>query len=165
LSIRILAVDPGYEKLGYAVIDRDANHLVAVDYGLIETPRDEPIHLRLKRIYDELMNIVDLLSPQELALERVYFFRNVSTAIGVGQSRGVALLIAAIRGMKVYEYTPYQVKQSVTGNGRATKSQVQEMVKRLYRLSEAPKSDDVADALAIGWCHGVFARTSEVLNR
>jgi len=161
---RILGIDPGYGRLGYAVVEKVKGDLTAISFGVIDTPKQKELHLRLKIIYDRLKQIAQEFSPTVMAIEKLYFFRNVTTAIEVGESRGVALLVAAEFQMDVYEYTPHQVKQAVVGQGRATKMQVQEMVKLLYRLREKPRPDDVADALAVAWCHGMSSRAPEVFK-
>jgi len=161
---KILGIDPGYGRLGYAIVERTKSDLTAIRFGVIDTPKQKALHLRLKIIYDHLKQMAHEFSPTVMAIEKLYFFRNVTTAIEVGESRGVALLVAAEFQMDVYEYTPHQVKQAVVGQGRATKMQVQEMVKLLYRLREKPKPDDAADALAVAWCHGMSSRALEVFK-
>lgn len=162
---RILGIDPGYGRLGYAVVEREKNNMKALSFGVVDTSKKDPLHFRLKVIYERLKEIAEEFSPAVMAVERLYFFRNVTTAIEVGESRGIALLVAAEFGMNVYEYTPHQVKLAVVGQGRATKMQVQEMVRVLYHLRERPRPDDAADALAVAWCHGMSSRFSEVLKK
>ncbi|MEW8979204.1 MAG: crossover junction endodeoxyribonuclease RuvC [Symbiobacterium sp.] len=148
--MRILGIDPGTARMGYGVVeDAGAGRERAVAYGCLETPPDMRTELRLQVLY---RGVVDLLlehRPDVLAVEELFFGRNVTTAIHVGQARGIVLLAAADNGVPVREYTPMQVKMAVTGYGRADKMQVQRMVRALLGLPEIPKPDDVADALAV----------------
>lgn len=147
--MRILGIDPGYGRTGYGVIDAYGNRLQAVEYGLIETSPTMSIGGRLKQIYDAIKEIIEKRQPERLAVEQLFFSRNVTTAIAVGQARGVILLAGTQAGLTFAEYTPMQVKQAVVGYGKAEKQQIQEMVKMFLHLSQIPKPDDVADALAI----------------
>ncbi|GIM47210.1 crossover junction endodeoxyribonuclease RuvC [Collibacillus ludicampi] len=147
--MRILGIDPGYGRTGYGVIDVYGNRLQAAEYGLIETDAALPMERRLQQIYDALRDIIARTSPERLALEQLFFNRNVTTAIAVGQARGVILLAGVQAGLSCAEYTPMQVKQSIVGYGKAEKQQIQEMVKIFLNLAQVPKPDDVADALAI----------------
>lgn len=149
----ILGIDPGLAIVGYGVIEYLGNKYRVIDYGAITTESDMDFPDRLKIIYDELSHIIDRYKPEDLAMEELFFNKNVKTAIKVGQARGVQILCAKNKGLDIYEYTPLQVKQAVVGYGRAEKSQVQEMVKVLLNLKEIPKPDDVADALAVAICH------------
>ncbi|QQY78766.1 Holliday junction endonuclease RuvC [Keratinibaculum paraultunense] len=149
----ILGVDPGLAIVGYGVIQVKGNRYKTIDYGCITTEADVLLPERLKIIYDELSSIIDKYNPRDLAMEELFFNKNVKTAINVGQARGVEILAAVNKGIDVYEYTPLQIKQSVVGYGRAEKRQVQEMVKILLNLKEIPKPDDAADALAVAICH------------
>ncbi|NLY77287.1 MAG: crossover junction endodeoxyribonuclease RuvC [Tissierellia bacterium] len=149
----ILGIDPGLAIVGYGVIEYLGNKYRVIDYGAITTESDMDFPDRLKMIYDELSHIIDRYKPEDLAMEELFFNKNVKTAIKVGQARGVQILCAKNKGLDIYEYTPLQVKQAVVGYGRAEKSQVQEMVKVLLNLKEIPKPDDVADALAVAICH------------
>lgn len=149
----ILGIDPGLAIVGYGVIEYKGNRYRLLDYGVIRTDSNIFSPQRLKLIYDELSSIIDRFNPADLAVEELFFNKNVKTAIQVGQARGVEILAAINKGLEVYEYTPLQIKQSVVGYGRAEKRQVQEMVKILLNLKEIPKPDDAADALAVAICH------------
>ena len=150
----ILGVDPGLATLGYACVEKNGNNFKKIDYGTITTPADMKNIDRLEKIYNELNDIIKKYSPQQMAVEELFFNKNVKTAIKVGQARGVILLTGAQAGLEVGEYTPLQVKQAVVGYGRASKMQVQQMVKALLSLDKIPKPDDAADALAVSICHG-----------
>lgn len=152
--MRILGVDPGYAILGYGVVDTQAGKLRPVDYGVIETTPDQPLPLRLERLYDGMKQLLDLYKPDAAVFEELFFYRNTTTAIAVGSGRGVAILAAQQAGIPLYEYTPMQIKLAVTGNGHADKTAVQTMVKMLLSLKSIPKPDDAADALAAAICHG-----------
>lgn len=149
----ILGIDPGLAIVGFGVIEYKGNRYRVIDYGVIRTDSNILFPERLKIIYDELTKLIDKYSPEDLAIEELFFNKNVKTAIQVGQARGVEILSAINKGLQVYEYTPLQIKQSVVGYGRADKRQVQEMVKLLLNLKEIPKPDDAADALAVAICH------------
>ncbi|NLX62566.1 MAG: crossover junction endodeoxyribonuclease RuvC [Tissierellia bacterium] len=150
----ILGIDPGLAIVGYGVIELLGNRHTVLDYGTIITDKDMYIPDRLKLIYDQLSLIINKYKPEDVAMEELFFNKNVKTAIKVGQARGAAILAAKNMGLNIFEYTPLQVKQAVVGYGRAEKKQVQEMVKILLDLKEIPKPDDAADALAIAICHG-----------
>jgi crossover junction endodeoxyribonuclease RuvC len=149
-----LGLDPGTATTGYGLVQlhRDGS-LEAVDFGVITTPKELPAPERLDLLYQRLNQILDQHHPETAAVEKLFFQKNVSTAIGVGQARGVMLLALAQKGLEVAEYTPNEVKQAVAGYGSADKRQVQEMVRVLLVLPEIPKPDDAADALAIAICH------------
>jgi crossover junction endodeoxyribonuclease RuvC len=148
----ILGIDPGTAILGYGCIQADKNKNKLLGYGCLKTPKDLDDAARLKIIYRELIKLIKKFRPDYLAAEEIFFFKNSKTVISVSQARGVAILAAANLGIPVYEFTPLQVKQAVTGYGRAEKQQVQKMVKLLLELSGIPKPDDAADALAIAIC-------------
>lgn len=150
----IFGIDPGYAKLGYGLIEKIGNSFKAITYGVITTETDLSSAARLQKIYDQLMELIAKYQPEVMAVEELFFNKNVNTAIQVGQARGVALLTGANAQIAVYEYTPLQVKQGVVGYGRASKNQVRQMVKILLNLSELPKKADSADALAVAICHG-----------
>ncbi len=150
----ILGIDPGLATVGYALVKIEGNKFSMVDYGTICTPSDLSDNKRLQLIYDRLNQIIKKYKPDQMAVEELFFNKNVKTAIRVGQARGVILLCGSRANIKVAEYTPLQVKQAVAGYGRAQKNQVQEMVKILLNLKSIPKSDDAADALAVSICHG-----------
>lgn len=157
----ILGVDPGIAIVGYSIVECKGNNFKAIDYGCITTDSDMLFPDRLKLVYDRLTEIIEKYNPDDLAIEELFFNKNVKTAIKVGQARGVEILAAVNQGLKAYEYTPLQIKQAVTGYGRADKNQVQEMVKMLLNLKEKPKPDDVADALAVAICHGSSIKFKE----
>ncbi len=161
--MRVLGVDPGTARVGYGVVEEGATSLRAVTYGLVTTPSGVGLPERLQEIYQALRALLAETSPEALAAEELFFSRNARTALAVGQARGVVLLAAAHAGVPVFEYTPLQVKQAVVGYGKAPKEQVQEMVRVLLGLPEAPKPDDVADALAVAICHLHSARMAALL--
>jgi crossover junction endodeoxyribonuclease RuvC len=149
----ILGIDPGTAITGYGVVSHEGNHLKRIAYGVVRTGPETPMTLRLRHVYEEIGAIIAKFSPEVVAVEELFFNKNVRTALAVGQARGVILLAAENAGLEVVEYTPLQVKQAVVGYGRAEKMQVQEMVRMLLCLTEIPKPDDAADALAIAICH------------
>lgn len=153
-AFRILGVDPGIARLGYGVVDVEGSSLRCVTYGCIETHAQTPLPVRLQTIFRELTDLIQRHSPAVMAVEELFFNRNTTTAFTVGQACGVALLSAAEQSLAIAEYTPMQVKQAVTGYGRADKQQIQQMVKLLLGLVDLPKPDDAADALAIAITHG-----------
>jgi len=151
--MKIIGVDPGYAIVGIGVIDYRNMRFTTLDYGAITTPAEMEFSMRLKTIYEDFSAIVLMHKPDAIAVERLYFTTNQKTAIDVAQARGIILLAAAEHGIPIFEYTPLQVKLSVTGYGKAVKKQVMEMTTKILHLSEVPKPDDVADALAIAVCH------------
>ena len=151
---RTIGIDPGTARLGYAVVESSNSKLSLLVCGVISTPATEKkMENRLLTIYNELSEIVGLHHPQDMAVEELFFAKNVTTAVGVGQARGVALLVAAQANLALSEYKPMQVKQAVHGYGLASKNQVGEMVRVLLRLDAIPRPDDAADAAAIAICH------------
>lgn len=159
--MRILGIDPGIAIVGYGVIDVIGNKNIVVTYGAITTPADMAFPNRLEKIYRDLDEIIKKYEPDDVAFEELFFNKNVKTAITVGQARGVEVLAAKINNKEIYEYTPLQIKQAITGYGRATKAQIQEMVKFMLGLKEVPKPDDVADALAVALTHGASLKFKE----
>lgn len=149
----VLGIDPGYAILGYGVVDCVGASLRILDYGVIETNSRMPFPERLERLYAGSSELVRRYTPEQVAFEELFFYRNVTTAMQVGAGRGVALLVMQQSGLPLYEYTPMQIKLAVTGNGHADKKQVQQMVRVLLRLQDIPKPDDAADALAVAICH------------
>lgn len=149
-SMRILGIDPGTATMGWGVVESAGSKERAVDYGALLTPSTMLAEKRLQTLYRGLCDLMMEFKPEAVAVEELFFGRNVTTAIHVGQARGVVLLAAADNGLPIREFTPMQVKMAVTGYGRAEKAQVQQMVKVLLGLREVPKPDDVADALAVG---------------
>ncbi len=151
--MRILGIDPGTAITGYGIIDKHYHQYTVVDYGCIRTPAHTDMQDRLCKIYDGMKWLLKEYQPDEVAIEELFFNRNTTTAISVGQARGVLILAAAQQKIKVSEYTPLQVKQAIAGYGRADKKQIQYMVKNILGLAKVPSPDDVADALAIAICH------------
>jgi crossover junction endodeoxyribonuclease RuvC len=151
--MRIIGIDPGTATTGFGVIDHNYGKYKFVDAGVITTPPDMPMPDRLVMLHRELSQVIKETRPEESAVELLYFSTNVTTAISVGQARGVILLSLAQAGLTPAEYTPMQIKQAVTGYGGAKKPQIQEMVKTLLGLPQIPKPDDAADGLAIAMTH------------
>lgn len=153
--MRVIGIDPGLATTGYGIVEtKRARREVSfklIEGGVITTSAGEPLPARLKMIYDEVRGLVATFRPEELAVEELYFAKNVKTAISVAQARGVVLLAAS--GLPVISYTPLEVKLQLTGFGRAGKGQIQGMVARLLSLREPPQPDDAADALAVALCH------------
>lgn len=160
----ILGIDPGTATTGFGVIEISGNEKKAVDFGVISTHKDLPMAQRLLELHKDLNELIAAVKPDWCAVELLFFARNVTTAITVGQARGVIMLAAAENNLSIAEYTPLQVKQAVTGYGQATKKQVQEMVKTILGLKEIPKPDDAADALAIALCHSAAANNKFLDN-
>jgi crossover junction endodeoxyribonuclease RuvC len=150
----ILGIDPGIATVGYGLIDCVGNKFNFLDYGTILTKADTDFPKRLQIVYNQMAEIIEYYKPIDLAIEELFFNKNVKTAIMVAHARGVEVLAGQMMGLEVYEYTPLQIKQAVVGYGRAEKHQVQEMVKLLLNLKDIPKPDDAADALAVAICHG-----------
>lgn len=158
--MRILGIDPGYAIVGYGVVDYVGNKFSVAGYGAITTEAKKPFPERLEDIHKDMLSIIEKYKPDCLAIEKLYFNTNTTTAIDVAQARGVIVLSAQTMGLSINEYTPLQVKQAVTGYGRAEKHQVMEMVKSLLSLNKVPKPDDTADALALAVCHGHYSGSS-----
>jgi crossover junction endodeoxyribonuclease RuvC len=146
--MRILGIDPGTGIVGFGVIDSDGRKHQLVDAGVIRTPAHQKLELRLKTIYDGIQEIIKTNKPTIMVIEKLFFARNVTTAMSVSHARGVIMLAGTQAGLEIYEYTPLQIKQALTGYGRAEKSQIQAMVKAALNLTSCPKPDDCADALA-----------------
>jgi crossover junction endodeoxyribonuclease RuvC len=149
----VLGIDPGLAATGYGVVAQRGGRLLALDGGVIDTPAGRPSEARLAAIFDRVGDLLAEHDPGAVALEALYFGQNVRTAFAVGQARGVALLAAGQRAVPCVDYTPQQIKSAVCGSGRAAKGQVQDMVKRLLGLSDPPRPDHAADALAVAICH------------
>ena len=149
----IIGIDPGYAITGFGVIEYEGNHFKLIESGSIQTKAGIPLPTRIAKIYDDMNGLIEKYKPDAIAIEELFFNRNTTTAIGVAQGRGAVLIAAAKTSTPIYEYTPLQVKQGVTGYGRADKKQVQMMVKTVLGLEEVPKLDDTTDAIAIGICH------------
>ncbi len=149
-----LGIDPGTGTTGYGVVGLTLDgNFELVAYGVIRTPPRTAMHLRLEELFNDLRDLIDEFHPQALAVEKLFFGRNVTTAITVGQARGIVLLAAALAQLEVAEYTPAEIKQAIAGYGNADKRQVQEMVQRILDLEEIPRPDDAADGVAIAVCH------------
>ena len=146
--MRILGIDPGTGILGFGIIESDGMKKKLVDAGVIRTPVHQPAQERLVTIYSELEEIINEFKPEVMVVEQLFFAKNVTTAMTVAQARGVVLLIGEQKKLRLVEFTPLQIKQSITGYGRADKKQVQEMVRVMLSLKEVPQPDDCADALA-----------------
>ncbi len=151
--LRVLGIDPGYAIVGYGVVDYVGNRFKIAEYDAVTTQAHTDFNLRLEQIYDEIYDIITRLKPDAMSIEKLYFNTNTTTAIAVAEARGCILLAAQKAGLPVFEYTPLQIKQSVTGYGRAEKRQMIEMTRMLLGLEKAPHPDDVADALAAAICH------------
>ncbi|MDD2190510.1 MAG: crossover junction endodeoxyribonuclease RuvC [Eubacteriales bacterium] len=160
--MRILGIDPGYAILGYGIIDKKGNRFTVCGYGSVTTDSSMDMPDRLKHLYSQIMDIIQEYEPDVAAIEELFFNTNSKTAILVGQARGVAILACANSGLRISEYTPLQIKQGLVGYGRAEKKQVQAMVKAILNLTEIPKPDDTADALAVAICHG---HSAGILNK
>ena len=158
--MRILGIDPGYGTTGFALVEGERGQFRLLRCGAITTPSGADFSARLEMIYEDMRELLNVCKPDCVAIEELFFGQNVTTGIGVAQSRGVILLAIRQAGLQVYPYKPMQVKQSVVGYGNATKHQVQDMTRRILRLEKMPKPDDAADAIAIALCH---ARSSTSL--
>ena len=152
--MRILGIDPGYGITGFGLVDAERGQYRLLRCGAITTPPNTDFSWRLEMIYHDMVELLEVTKPDVVAIEELFFGQNVTTGIGVAQSRGVILLAIRQAGLEIYSYKPAQVKQSVVGYGNATKRQVQDMTKRLLHLDAMPKPDDAADAIAIALCHG-----------
>lgn len=160
--MRILGIDPGVAIVGFGVLESSAGTQKMVQYGAINTSSGLPLAARLSRIQDDMEELIRLFQPDEMAIEELFFSKNITTGIAVAHARGVILCTAEKLGVPIYEYTPMQVKQAVVGYGLAEKKQVMDMTRRLLKLKAIPKPDDAADALAIAICH---ARSATSLLR
>lgn len=156
--MRLLGIDPGTGILGFGVIDMVNSQPHLVTAGVIKTPPHTPLDERLEEIYDNLCNIITETKPTTVSIEKLFFARNVTTAMSVAHARGVAMLACKKARLTIAEYTPLEIKQTLTGYGKADKKQVQEMVRLQLRLREVPRPDDAADALAAAITHALMAR-------
>lgn len=156
--MRILGIDPGTGILGFGVIEVIRGKAVLVDAGVVRTPAHTPLDERLVDIYESLQEVIRETKPDEMSIEKLFFAQNVTTAMSVSHARGVAMLAGKQGGLTIYEYTPLQIKQGLTGYGKATKKQVQEMVRIILNLKEVPKPDDCADAIAAALLHAQTRR-------
>ena len=151
--MQILGIDPGYGITGFGIVDAQRSSYRLLQYGAITTPAGTDFPLRLEMIYNDMTRLLQVSTPEAVAIEELFFGQNVTTGIGVAQSRGVILLAVQQAGIPIFQYKPMQVKQAVVGYGNATKHQVQDMTRRLLHLNSIPKPDDAADAIAIALCH------------
>ncbi len=157
--MRILGIDPGTGRMGFGVIDVSAQNVATmITAGVISTPAHTPLAERLKDIFDSLTKIIDETNPLIASIEKLFFVQNITTGISVAEARGVAILACSKKDLRIHEYTPLQIKQTLTGYGRAEKKQIQEMVKIHLRLKNVPKPDDAADALAAAITHSLMDR-------
>ena len=152
--MKILGIDPGYGIIGFGLVEADRNQFRLLRCGAITTPAGMDFSARLEIVYEDMRQLLEISKPDVVAIEELFFGQNVTTGIGVAQSRGVILLTIRQAGLEVFSYKPSQVKQAVVGYGNATKHQVMDMTKRLLHLDAIPKPDDAADAIAIALCHG-----------
>jgi crossover junction endodeoxyribonuclease RuvC len=159
--MRVIGIDPGTARTGWGVVEFNNGMLKSIDFGYIKTTPRQPKEERLKKIYEDLLEVVRNKMPDDMAIEKIFFNINVKTALSVGQARGVCLLVAAIAGIPAYEYNTSEVKSIITGYGRATKEEVASKVKGLLQLEKMPKPDDVTDALAIAATHILLKGTSK----
>ena len=160
----VLGIDPGTVITGYGLVREDDEALALVDCGVITTPAGQPLAERLQAIYRGLASVIQVHQPSVAAVEELFFSRNVKTALSVGHARGVTLLALADAGLPIHEYKPLEIKQAIAGYGGADKHQVQEMVRLLLGLDEAPQPDDAADAVAVAVCHIHSARMVALLE-
>ena len=156
--MRILGIDPGYAIVGYGVVDYDGYNFKPIGYGANTTSADMSFHYRLSTIYNDMISIIDMYNPNCVGIEKLFFNSNHKTAIDVAQARGVIILALSQENFPIYEYTPLQIKQAITGYGQAEKKQVMEMTRNFLKLKSVPKPDDTADALAVAICHGHFSK-------
>ena len=159
--MRVLGIDPGYAIVGYGIVDQSGGKMVPAAYGAITTQSHTPFEDRLVEVFDDVTQLLSVYRPDHLAIETLFFSNNQKTAVAVAEARGVILLAAKQAAVPIFEYSPLQVKQAVTGFGKATKNQVQEMTSRLLKLKSIPKPDDAADALAIALCHAHSAQSRQ----
>lgn len=152
--MKILGIDPGYATVGFGLIQSDKGQHTLLQYGTITTPAEMAFPQRLVMIYDDMMQILEKLRPDAVSVEELFWGHNVTTGIGVSHGRGVILLAVAQCGIPLFEYTPMQVKQAVVGYGKAGKSQVMDMTRRILKMDKIPRPDDAADAIALALCHG-----------
>ena len=158
--MRILGIDPGVATIGFGVVEAERNRQRLVKCGVITTPAHTSLSSRLEQIFRDMADLLDLFKPDAVSVEELFFDKNITTGIAVAHARGVILLACRMAGAEIFEYTPMQVKQAVTGYGKAEKKQVMDMVKRLCSLPAPPRPDDAADAVALALCH---ARSSTSL--
>jgi crossover junction endodeoxyribonuclease RuvC len=167
--LRVLGIDPGIAIVGFGFIDKQGSKCIPVQYGCIQTEAHTPEEERLLHVYEGMVQLIEKYKPDAVAVEKLFFNRNVTTAMTVSQARGVMILAAIQKGLPITEYTPMQIKQAVVGYGKAEKKQVQEMTRMFLKLQTIPKPDDVADALAVAICHAhsytLNSKINEVLRK
>ena len=157
----ILGIDPGLATLGYGILEKDTRGNVrAADYGVVLTPKQEHLPTRLAMLEEGINKVLDRYAPDEVAVEELFFSKNITTGIAVAHARGVALLTCVKRCGRLFEYTPMQIKQALTGYGKAEKKQIQLVTANLLHLKGIPRPDDAADALAVALCHSFTSRLS-----
>lgn len=156
--MRILGIDPGTGICGFGVIDIVRNKPILVDAGVIKTPAHTPLPERLEDIYDSLNEIIKLHHPEVVSIEKLFFMQNITTGISVAEARGVCILVAKQNKLPIFEYSPNEIKKTMTGYGHADKKQMQEMVRMTLNLAEVPKPDDAADALAAAITHHLIGK-------
>ena len=161
--MRILGIDPGIASIGFGVIESEKNQNRLLKCGVISTPAHTSLSSRLEQIYSDMCDLLEIFKPDAVSVEELFFNTNITTGIAVAHGRGVILLACQKAGVKIYEYTPLQVKQAVVGYGRAEKKQVMDMVRRICNLPAPPKPDDAADAVALALCHARSA--TSLLNK
>jgi len=161
--LRILGIDPGYAITGYSIIDYEGNKFKLINSGAITTNAGVSFPLRLTKIFDDLNMLIDEFKPDAISVEELLFNNNAKTAINVAQARGVVLIVGCKRNIPTFEYTPLQIKQAVTGYGRADKMQVQRMVKTILNVEKLPKLDDTTDSMAAAICHAHSSKFSQKL--
>lgn len=157
--MRVLGIDPGYAIVGYGVVDYEKQRFRPVEYGAVTTQAGVLFEERLCQVYSGICEVIERTHPEAVSIEQLFYCHNQTTVIGVAEARGVILLAARQHDLPIYEYTPMQVKQAITGYGKAVKKQVQEMTRRVLKLEEIPKPDDTADALAMAVCHAHCSRS------
>ncbi|MBD5631686.1 MAG: crossover junction endodeoxyribonuclease RuvC [Clostridia bacterium] len=161
----ILGLDPGLATMGYGIVEKQQNdNTVAIDYGVVLTPKDESLPVRLAMLEEGVNKILNKFKPDEIAVEELFFSKNITTGIPVAHARGVMLLTCIKYCGKLYEYTPNQIKQSLTGYGKADKIQMQQVVTSLLHLKKIPRPDDAADALAVALCHAHTSRFGKLFG-
>lgn len=151
--MKVLGIDPGFGRMGWGILEGNRGKQKVVDWGCLETSPDDSLNVRLEEIYDGVGELIEKYKPDEAAVEDLFYFKNQKTVIGVGQARGVILLAIVKKKVKCFNYTPLQIKQAITGYGKADKKQVQLMVKSLLKLKTVPKPDDAADAVGVALAH------------
>ena len=153
-NMRILGIDPGLATIGFGIVEKQNFDFEVVDYGIISTPKDDPFPERLLTIYKSVGQLIDAFKPDAIAIEELFFAKNITTGIPVSHARGVILLACYQKMDRIFEYTPMQIKLALTGTGSADKHQMQYMTKSILNLNDIPRPDDAADALAVAICHG-----------